>query len=301
MLTRLKSLFLLLVLSLILTGCSLSLPFTTKKAALQITANPQVTVFIDGQHVGQTPYDTNDLKAGEITVKLVPEGQAGVSWESKLTLTPKVVTVINRRFGPTADQSSGEVFTLEPLTKKTAAGLVVISTPDDSIVTVDDQPQGFAPVSLDTITAGEHAIAVSSPGFTDNSFRTNVPAGYKLIANIQLARIPSEAAALSLETTPTPSPASPPPASPSATPSVASASASAKAPPYVEILANPIGFLRVRANPSTGATELARAYPGQKLPYQNEENNGWYKVEYTPGKTGWVSRGASGQYAKLVQ
>jgi hypothetical protein len=301
MLSHLKSLFLLLVLSLILTGCSLSLPFVTKKAALQISSTPQATVFIDGKHVGQTPYDTNDLKAGEITVKLVPEGQSGVSWESKLTLIPKVVTVINRRFGPTADQSSGEVFTLEPLTKKSSAGLVVISTPDNSIVTVDDQPQGFAPVSLDTIAAGEHAIAVSAPGFSDNNFSANVPAGYKLIANIQLARIPVEAAAPALETSPIPSPASSPSAAPATTPSVASASASAKAPPYVEILPNPIGYLRVRANPATSASELARAYPGQHLPYQNEEQNGWYKVEYATGSTGWVSRGSSGEYAKLVQ
>ena len=300
MLSRLKPLFLLLLLPLILTGCSLSLPFIAKKAALQITTSPQATVFINGQHVGQTPYDTNDLKAGEITVKLVPEGQPGVSWESKVTLTPKVVTVINRRFGPTADQSSGEVFTLEPLTKK-AAALVLMSTPDSSIVTVDNQPQGFTPVSLDPITAGEHAIAVSSPGFTDNSFKTNVPAGYKLIANIQLARIPSQEATPSLETTPTSSPAASPSASPPATPAVASASASAKAPPYVEILANPIGFLRVRANPSTGAAELARAYPGQRLPYKNEESNGWYKIEYAASSTGWVSRGSSGEYAKLVQ
>src|SRR3989344_9454626 len=100
MIARFRQLLLFGFLSITLTGCSLSLPFTTKKAALQITAKPQSTVFIDGQHVGQTPYDTNDLKAGEITVKLVPEGQSGVSWESKVTLTPKVVTVINRRFGP---------------------------------------------------------------------------------------------------------------------------------------------------------------------------------------------------------
>lgn len=297
MLSRLKPLFLLLLLPLILTGCSLSLPFTTKKAALQITTTPQATVFIDGQHVGQTPYDTNDLKAGDITVKLVPEGQSGVSWESKITLTPKVVTVINRRFGPTADQSAGEVFTLEPLSKKDAAGLVLISTPDSSIVTMDNQPQGFTPVSLDAITAGEHAIAVSSPGFTDNSFKTNVPAGYKLIANIQLARIPAQEE----EVVPSPSPTASPSASPAAAPAVASASASAKVPPYVEILANPIGFLRVRANPSTGAAELARAYPGQRLPYKNEESNGWYKIEYAASSTGWVSRGSSGEYAKLVQ
>lgn len=300
----LKSLFILGASVLVLTGCSLSLPFTAKKAALQITTTPQATVFIDGQHVGQTPYDTNDLKTGDITVKLVPEGQSGVSWESKVTLTPKVVTVINRRFGPTADQSAGEVFTLEPLSKKAATALAVIATPSNSILTVDGEPRGFTPVSLDAITAGQHSLTVSSPGFTDNSFSTNIPSGYKLIANIQLARIPAQE-----EVIPTPppaggpSPAASPSASPATTPAVASASASAKAPPYVEILANPIGFLRVRANPSTSAIELARAYPGQKLPYQNEESNGWYKIEYATASTGWVSRSApgGGEYAKLVQ
>lgn len=297
MFSRLKPLFLLLLLPLILTGCSLSLPFTAKKAALQITTAPQATVFINGQHVGQTPYDTNDLKAGDITVKLVPEGQSGVSWESKITLTPKVVTVINRRFGPTADQSAGEVFTLEPLSKKDATALAVIATPSNSILTVDGEPRGFTPVSLDAITAGQHSLTVSSPGFTDNSFSTNIPSGYKLIANIQLARIPAQEETV----VPSPSPVASPSASPATTPAVASASASAKAPPYVEILANPIGFLRVRANPSTGAAELARAYPGQRLPYKNEESNGWYKIEYAASSTGWVSRGASGEYAKLVQ
>ncbi|MBI2010506.1 MAG: SH3 domain-containing protein, partial [Candidatus Chisholmbacteria bacterium] len=71
--------------------------------------------------------------------------------------------------------------------------------------------------------------------------------------------------------------------------------------PYIEILDNPLGFLRIREEPSTQSDEVAQAKPGEKLPYLNEEENGWYKVTYKPGKTGWVARGASGtEYAKLV-
>ena len=310
MTARFHQLLLLGLISLILTGCSLSLPFIAKKAAIKVTSTPPATVFIDGKHVGQTPYDNNGLKAGEITIKLVPEGQTGESWETKVTLVPKIITIINRDFGPTSDQSSGETLTLQPLTKKSATNLVVVSTPDSTIVQVDGQPQGFTPLSLDNLSAGEHTLALSSPGFRDGNLKANLPAGYKLTINFQLARIPvsdttdQEATPSADLTSPSPTPKSTPKASPASSPSaslVASASASAKAPPYIEILTNPLGFLRVREQPSTTGTELARAYPGQKLPYQSEENNGWYKVEYSTGKTGWVARGASGEYAKLIQ
>src|SRR3989344_1965500 len=109
MLAKLKAPLILIASSLVLTGCSLSLPFTAKKAALQIATTPKATVFIDGKHVGQTPYESNELKAGEVSIKLVPEGQAGESWETKVTLTPKVITIINPHFGPTTEESSGEV------------------------------------------------------------------------------------------------------------------------------------------------------------------------------------------------
>src|SRR3989344_5489182 len=211
MIARFRQLLLFGFLSITLTGCTLSLPFTAKKAGLQITATPQATVFIDGKHVGQTPYETNDLKAGEVTIKLVPEGQAGESWETKVTLTPKVVTIINREFGPTADQSSGEVLTLESLTKKDATSLVVLSTPDSSIVQVDGQPQGFAPLSLDSLSAGDHTVALSSPGFKDKSLKAKLPAGYKLTLNFQLARISIEAATDQAEATPSADLASPSP------------------------------------------------------------------------------------------
>ncbi|MBI4035065.1 MAG: PEGA domain-containing protein [Candidatus Chisholmbacteria bacterium] len=315
MLSRFQFLAFLLGLSLVLTGCQLRLPFISSIAALEIRTTPPATVFINGKHVGQTPYTDNNLKAGEMTIKLVPEGNTSTSWETKVTLVPKIITVVAREFGPTEDQSAGHILAMEPLTKKDATALAIVSTPDSVIVQLDGQPQGFTPLSLDNLSAGEHTLVLTAPGYQDRTIKAKLASGHKLTVTAQLARVPLETTLDSdQEATPSatpqpspkpkpslsPSPKASPPSSPSAS-LIASASASAKTPPYVEILDNPLGFLRVREQPSTGGTELARAYPGQKLPYQNEEQNGWYKIEYASGKTGWVSRGASGEYAKLVQ
>lgn len=56
----------------------------------------------------------------------------------------------------------------------------------------------------------------------------------------------------------------------------------------VEISDTSVGFLRVRSGPSTGSSEVARVNPGQKFAV-SEEKNGWYKIEYEGGKSGWVS------------
>jgi hypothetical protein len=56
----------------------------------------------------------------------------------------------------------------------------------------------------------------------------------------------------------------------------------------VEISQTSVGFLRVRSGASTGSSEVARVNPGQKFAV-SEEQNGWYKIEYEAGKSGWVS------------
>jgi hypothetical protein len=48
----------------------------------------------------------------------------------------------------------------------------------------------------------------------------------------------------------------------------------------------PTGFLRVRKTP--GGVEVAKAQPGDKLPFLDEQK-GWYKVSLEDGREGWVS------------
>ncbi|MFY9484189.1 MAG: SH3 domain-containing protein [Patescibacteria group bacterium] len=49
-----------------------------------------------------------------------------------------------------------------------------------------------------------------------------------------------------------------------------------------------IGSLRVRAQPNTGAQEVGKLNPGQSAKLI-ETKDGWYQIEYEPGKTGWIS------------
>ena len=66
----------------------------------------------------------------------------------------------------------------------------------------------------------------------------------------------------------------------------------------VEILSTPTGFLRVRAEPSTAATEVSQVKPGERFAFIEEnETKDWFKIEYEKGEEGWVSS----QYAKKVE
>ena len=305
-----KSFITTLSLAAVLTGCSL--PFVgSKKAALQVTSLPKATVFLDSKHVGQTPFFDENLKPGEYTLRLVPEDSAGVllSWETKIKLTPQILTVVNREINVSDAESSGEILTLEPLSSKTKTTLAIISIPDSAIVKLNGQPKGFTPVSVDDVAPGEQTITLSAPGFKEKIIKAKTTAGHKLTISVQLAKEsliagsqdkvetdPGETASTSKKPQPSPSP------EPEETETkIASASASTTKKPYVEILDNSLGYLRIRKEPTTGSAEIARASLGQKLPYLQEEENGWYQITYATGKSGWVSRGASGEYAKLVE
>lgn len=290
-------------LAIVLAGCTL--PFSAKnKAALQVTSSPKATVFIDAQPVGQTPYFDEDLKVGEYTLRLVPDNTVTPlpSWETKITLSSNILTVVNRQIGVADSDSSGEMLTLEPLSSKDNTILAVVSLPDSAVVKIDGEPRGFTPVSLDNLESGEHTIEIAAAGFKNKSLKAKVTAGHKLTVSIQLAREklitaaspePQTESEDQTQASPSPSPRGNSRPSPAPKDDVAT--------PYIEILENPLGFLRIREEPSTQSDEVAQAEPGEKLPYLKEEENGWYKVSYSPGKTGWVARGASGtEYAKLV-
>jgi len=285
-----------------------------KKAALSVNTNPRATVFLDGEHLGSTPYYNEALKAGEFVLKIVPEstGQALTPWEGRVSLSPGILTVVNRELGLTQDDSSGEILSFEPLADKNAISVSVVTTPDGAVVNLDGEPRGFAPLTLDNITEGDHILLVTSPGFKERTIKAKTVKGHKLIASVQLGRetvtVPTEEE--TAESTPSASPSpkvSPKPtATPKATASpvpTATPKASPKASPtsslprpYVLIKSPDTGWVRVRSEPSTSGTELAKVNDGEQFPLQDEQS-GWYKIEYDTAKSGWIS----GQYAEKFE
>ena len=168
---RIFTFVLVLSAAVILSGCSL-LP-SRKKAALSVSTNPKATIFLDGEHLGQTPYYNEKLKAGEYVLKIVPEssGQALNPWEGRVNLSPGILTVVNRELGLTQDDSSGEILSFEPLADKDAISISVVTTPDGAVVNLDGEPRGFAPLSLDNISEGDHLLVISSPGYKERSIK----------------------------------------------------------------------------------------------------------------------------------
>lgn len=242
-------------------------------AGVVIETVPAASVFIDGQQVGRTPYK-EPQKPGEIVVKLIPESADTplAPYETKVSLASRIETVIRREFGATDETSSGDIVSYERVGGRTI-GLSVVSIPDGAQVSVDGTVRGFVPYKTSTITAGEHQVVVSSPGYIERSLTVKTVRGYKVTAVIKLA--------------------------PSAEPEVKGEEDVKEEAPQelVEILSTPTGFLRVRSGPSTANEEVTQVKPGDRYPLLEEDaESGWFKIEYEKDKEGWVSN----QYAKKL-
>lgn len=252
----------------LLSGCALK----KKPAALQIKATPTANVLIDGKLLGKTPYQSGDLKAGEISLKLIPESTATplVVWEGKIKLNSGVLTLVNRELAATEAQSNGEILSLEKSKNKTKASLSIVSNPDTALVNLDGEAKGFTPINLEEAGAGDHQIVLTKEGFQERTIMAKAVAGFKLVVNAKLAQ-------------------DNPLASSSGTPSSAGETKSSQ---KVKIKDTPTGWLRVRKEPSTAAVEVTKVNPGEEYVFL-EEKSGWYKIELENGESGWIA----GQYA----
>lgn len=74
----------------------------------------------------------------------------------------------------------------------------------------------------------------------------------------------------------------------SPTPQATSPGASSNKGKFVRVKESDLGFLRVRVEPNTTASEVGRATSGKSFKVLDEKE-GWYQIEYETGKTGWVS------------
>ncbi|MEA3354895.1 MAG: PEGA domain-containing protein [Patescibacteria group bacterium] len=282
--------FFLITFSFLLAGCSI-LP-SGKKAALSIETTPNATVFLDGEHLGQTPIHNEKLKAGQYVLKIVPEstGQALNPWEGRITLSSNILTVVKRELGLTADTSSGEILSFEPLADKNATSISVITNPDGAVINLDGEPQGYAPLSIDNISQGEHVLVITSTGFNQKTIKAKAVKGNKLIASIQLSReelayIPEKDT--NKEATPSATPKSSPKATPKSSPK---ATLTELNKPYVEITSE-VGWARVRQESNTASDELGKVDLGEKfnlLETTTTGNYDWYKIEYKTDEKGWI-------------
>jgi len=247
-----------------------------EKGALQVTSVPASKVYLNGRLLGSTPLCKCELKdmiqSGDYTVKLVPvQGNLG-PFEQKITISPKVLTVVDRVFGPQG-VANGSIISLNPISDKKDAQISIISFPDVTTVFLDNNLEGQTPLLLKNITESDHELKLAKEGYKDKIVRIRTVLGYKLDALIFLGINPDVATASAA--------------------SISSPSATTLSVAKILVLPTPTGFLRVRNTASLNGAEIGQVKPGETYLLLDEQN-GWYQIKLTNGKTGWISS----QYAQ---
>lgn len=259
---------------LIFAGVLLFLSQNKGKGALQVTSTPVAKVYLNGKLLGQTPLCECELKdmlqVGDYALKIVPNQASFEPFEQKITIAPKVLTVVDQSFAQQG-LSSGSVINLTPLSDPKNSQISIVSFPDGAQVYLDDNLEGQTPLLLQNITNSDHELKLSKNGYKDKIVRIKTTLGYKLEALIFLGINPDVAAA-----------------------TVSSASSSAQLPvAKVLILQTPTGFLRVRDQASLGGNEVGQVKPGETYPLLNEQTD-WFQIKLSSTQSGWISS----QYAQ---
>lgn len=290
---------LLLLTGLVIGGIKLLGIGESKDAALEVLSTSTASVFLDNKHVGRTPVETS-VAPGDYTIRLVPETttETLASWQGTIKILPKVKTYVNASLGESEFATAVDIVWLEKITSK-GAEVTVTTNPDGATASLDGETKGITPVAIPNVAPGDHSLAVVSTGFLGRNVKIKTTAGYKLNANIKLALSGERSAEAS--PSPTPTDGAKPTGKTTPTPTKAAGGTADPAKPFVTIKDTPTGFLRVRMEPSTAATESAQVKPGEKYTIVDSEEDAkgttWYQINYDGTNTGWIS----GTYADKTE
>lgn len=242
-----------LLLSTSLSGCSLL--GSQKPAALQVSSVPEASVFLDGKHLGKTPFYSDQLPSGIHTIKITA---SEASYVQKINLYPQALTVVNRELNDNFMAQSGEVLWLE----NGKNDIFINSSPQDAEITIDGKFKGKAPLLVTDTNPGEHKVTIIKTGYVQREFSIKSSSKYQLIADVTLAsEIAKDIKNINQEQSPQTK--------------------------KLEILTTPQGYLKVRKEPSLDSTEVGRVNSGDQLEIIQETED-WVKIS-SQGKLGWIS------------
>lgn len=225
-----------------------------KIGGLNVLSMPAgATVYLDDAEVGKTPFEDKNLSPVEHGLKIEKNG---FSWQGKVKLVSRTITVVNRDLGKDSSSSSGETLMLER-----GSGITVISSPDGASVEINGKAYGNTPVSV-KLPSGEYLVTLSRPNYLVRGIKAYLPEGYKLIVLADLALSEADLTAVQ-------------------TPTITQT-------PELLVKETPTGFLRVRDKPNLSGKEIAQVKPGDTL-ILLEELSGWYRVRLSDGSEGYVS------------
>jgi len=247
--------------------------YLDSKAALLVESEPSSIVYLDGKQVGKTPYE-GELDEREVTLKLVPESfdVPLLPYETKVSLTKGVRTVVRRKLGDSRQTSSGEIISFEHIGGD-SANVSVITTPDGSEVFFDSGEKEFSPARFTSVSNTSHDLEVKAQGYLSRKFEVLAESGYNLTAIVELPRDPDYKPDEELKTDE----------------SNDNNKNEKDKIDKVTIMETPTGFLRVRSGPNVTNDEVGRVTPGKEYEVLSvDKDTGWYEISFDD-ESGWVT------------
>jgi len=155
------------------------------KAGLTVnTFYPEAKVYIDSQMAGETPFTSQNLVSGEVT--LAVDGKYG-RFEDKITLEKNTIALVELKIAPINDLTQAQILWLE----KQPGGQVlnVLANVLGVRVTLDDQDKGLAPLTVEDLAPGEHRVAFSKDGYEPITATVTVLADHRVNFKVSLVPI----------------------------------------------------------------------------------------------------------------
>lgn len=271
---------------------------TPKQGVLKVNSIPTASIFLDNKHIGRTPFD-DKVGVGDYTIKISPESAVSslASWQGTIKIASGLLTYVNANLAESEFLAAVDTVWLEKISSKRTE-LSVTTNPDGATVTMDGEVKGITPLSTEINISGDHTLTVTSPGFLQRTLKIIATPGFKIIASMKLALSGEPTQPVEASASPTPTGSVKVTPTPKSSKTATSSASTLPDPPkpFVRIKDTPTGFLRVRMEPATTATEAGRVNPGEKYTIVDTQNS-WYQIKYDGTNTGWIS----GTYAEKVE
>jgi len=174
---------------------SISLVFTltdplhkNSRAGIQIEyPNGSASVFLDESYLGQAPLLEEKLKSGEHLLKINPDQENLSSLNVPIYLEKGTLTVVVYNPGENPRSSSSTIFELRKRADKSSA--VSFETyPENAFISFDNREIAFSPLTIESVSSGEHHFLVSLPSYEAQDHSFLVLEGYETKITINLAK-----------------------------------------------------------------------------------------------------------------
>lgn len=285
--------------TILLSGCTI-----LKKpeyAGIQVITNDAPSaVFLNNQHLNNTPLNEKTIQPGKYAVRIVPENPELAPYETTVTLRAGLLTVITWKPAARPELSGGVIYEMEPLSDRNKSEVSFITIPDGAIINFEGKEKTFSPTLLTDINPGQYQYEISLPSYETQKHTINVAQGHRMLVTAKLAKTKETDSTppSPTENTATPSGTASSSAQTLNTPQVATSSATATA-----VLITKTGYflngkevLRVRSKPGATGTELGFIEVGEAAPFLGETQSDWYKITFKD-EIGWVSA----EFSQLIQ